>query len=93
MVGVEEQGGARGGGGEGGCVEGFVSVGGGIDGIVIDRLLDIDGVVMMRLGLESGVVIETVSRSWCLSMRGMLCSAGNYLRHVESPGPAAMSCF
>lgn len=67
---------------------------GGWDRWYRDRQLDIDDVVMLGSGLKSGVVIETVSRSWCLSMRGMLCSAGNYLRHCfESPGPAAMSCF
>lgn len=51
-----------------------------------DRQIDIDVVVMLGSGLESGVVIETVPRSWCLSMRGMLCSIRDSLRHVRSPG-------
>lgn len=46
----------------------------------VDKQLDIDGVVMLGSGSKSGVVIETVSRSWCLSMRGMLCSIRNSLK-------------
>lgn len=36
--------------------------------------------------MESGVVMETVPRPWCLGMRGMLCSAMNSLGHVRFSG-------